>query len=271
MRKLFKEILDKFFDITDFSKDCIYELAKTDNARLEIINQIKNGQLKTISEVKLACCDLQQPKTASDYYDRATSYTSLDAYDKAEADYTKMIEIAPDDIKNYEKRATFYKRINKYENAEADYTKIIQLQKDINDYIYDGYYKRAHFYSDIEEYEKAENDYISLIHRYPDDIHVLRTTASFYQRINLYDKAEKAYTKAIEISSEYWLLAMYHDRAMFYEKIKKYDKAEDDYKKLVEIDHNKNKELAKFYERIKGFSEAEAQYTQKIEQYPKMS
>ena len=54
------------------------------------------------------------------------SYEHVGQYDKAIADYTKAIELEPDDL-NYKNRADCYKEMKQYEKAIVDYTKAIEL------------------------------------------------------------------------------------------------------------------------------------------------
>ena len=56
-------------------------------------------------------------------------YHQLDELDKALADYTKAIQLSPENTERYESRANFYYYINEYDLSDKDYRKIIELNE----------------------------------------------------------------------------------------------------------------------------------------------
>lgn len=66
--------------------------------------------------------------TISDAYTyRAMVYTSLEEYDKAEADYNKSVQLSPKDAKVYARRADFFYERGRFEDAEKDYRTALSI------------------------------------------------------------------------------------------------------------------------------------------------
>jgi tetratricopeptide (TPR) repeat protein len=82
------------------------------------------------------------------------NYNSGD-YEQAIADYSKAIELDPDDATAYSNRGSAYKESGDLEQAIADYNKAIELDPD------DGtvYNNRGNAYVDIGELEDAIADF----------------------------------------------------------------------------------------------------------------
>ena len=76
------------------------------------------------------------------YSGRGNAYDELKQYDLAIADWSKMIELFPDDAQGYNNRGISYTSVKKYDLAIADYLKILELRPD---YAY-GYNNLAFVY-----------------------------------------------------------------------------------------------------------------------------
>ena len=170
------------------------------------------------------------PKYTDAYYNRARAYEKLKQYDKAEADYNKTIELDAKYINAYSKRANLYTILNQYDKAEADYTKAIELDSQNLEL----YTNRADFYKDIEQYEKAEVDYTKTIEMDPEYFFHYYNRADLYKILKKYDEAEADYTKAIELDSQN--PEPYNNRADFYKDTEQYDKAKSDYTKAIDLE-----------------------------------
>jgi len=66
------------------------------------------------------------PHDGSGYYQRADAYAALKEFDKALADYAKMIEIDPMRPGPYINRALVYLQMNRPKDALADYEKALE-------------------------------------------------------------------------------------------------------------------------------------------------
>jgi tetratricopeptide (TPR) repeat protein len=95
------------------------------------------------------------PKDAVAYNNRGANYNAMGEYEKAEADYTRAIELDPKDAVAYNNRGANYNAMGEYEKAEADYTRAIELDPD-----YAGaYFNRGNNYNAMGEYEAALMDF----------------------------------------------------------------------------------------------------------------
>jgi len=79
----------------------------------------------------------------------------LKQYEKAIADYNKVIELAPNYANAYNYRGLAYYLLEQYEKAIADYNKAIELAPN---YAY-AYNNRGIAYYALEQYERAIEDY----------------------------------------------------------------------------------------------------------------
>ena len=66
-------------------------------------------------------------QSAEDYFNSAQKKDNLKDYKGAIADYTKVIELAPNNINSYYNRGTSKANLKDYKGAIADYTKAIEL------------------------------------------------------------------------------------------------------------------------------------------------
>lgn len=71
------------------------------------------------------------------------------------SDYTKAIELNPDDVISYNNRGLAHEKNGEYELALEDYTKAIELEPNE----VSGYYNRENIYLKLAEYEKAFAEY----------------------------------------------------------------------------------------------------------------
>jgi tetratricopeptide (TPR) repeat protein len=86
---------------------------------------------------------------------RADAYDIKKDYDKAIADYGKLIELHPKDAEAYVARGAEYIQTGKYDLAIADFDKATELDpKDA-----DAYYERGFAYNRKEEHDRAIADF----------------------------------------------------------------------------------------------------------------
>ena len=75
-------------------------------------------------------------------------------YDKAIDDYTKTIELNPDDDEIYFQRGVAYSNLEQYDKAIDDFTKTIELNPDSAG----TYNNRSNAYSNLQQYDKVLKD-----------------------------------------------------------------------------------------------------------------
>jgi tetratricopeptide (TPR) repeat protein len=75
-------------------------------------------------------------------------------WEKAIADFTKIIELNPDDAIAYYNRGMAYSFLQNYSNAIADYNQAIELKPDYAN----AYYNRGMAYKNLQDYQSAIAD-----------------------------------------------------------------------------------------------------------------
>tara|TARA_B100002003_G_C14135101_1_gene545823 strand:+ start:428 stop:2203 length:1776 start_codon:yes stop_codon:yes gene_type:complete len=248
-----KQIKDGAFNVSNRKEKYVTSSATIDKAAVDYTKAINLDPEKRNA--------LQNLYKANEKYSKGIRYYNLNQYSRAEAYYSKAIELNPKYTDAYYNRARAYEKLKQYDKAEADYNKTIELDaKYIN-----AYSKRANLYIILNQYDKAEADYTKTIELDSKNLELYTNRADFYKDIEQYDKAEADYTKTIELDPEY--LYHYYNRADFYKILKKYDEAEADYTKAIELD-SKNPEpynnRADFYKDIEQYDKAKSDYTKAI-------
>jgi len=79
----------------------------------------------------------------------------LGEYQKAIDDYTRAIELGPEDAWPYNSRGNAYDELGQYQKAIDDYTRAIEIDQE---YVH-AYNNRGIVYENLEQYQKAINDY----------------------------------------------------------------------------------------------------------------
>tara|TARA_B110000879_G_scaffold116974_1_gene155672 strand:- start:17 stop:745 length:729 start_codon:yes stop_codon:yes gene_type:complete len=110
-------------------------------------------------------------QTADEFYNSGLDKGNLEDYNGAIADFTKAIELNPDDADTYYNRGTTKVKLKDYNGAIADFTKAISLKP-----FADCYVNRGHCKADLEDYEGAIADFTKAIELNPND------ESAYYQR-----------------------------------------------------------------------------------------
>jgi len=85
--------------------------------------------------------------------------------DKAISDFTKAIELDPDNARYYSSRGASYERLEEYDEAISDATKAIELDSEDAD----SYSTRGSSYDKLGAHEKAISDYTKALELDPED------------------------------------------------------------------------------------------------------
>lgn len=199
--------------------------------------------------------------TAHAYRERADLYEAVGQSDKALADYTAAIKLAPKEIKLYEARAEYYYNKKRYAESDADFNQILKIDPDYPfakmglgrnctareeyaaaidyfDYVaalYSDYSSalsfRAEAYFGLKDYINAASDVVGALA-------IDHDTKALYL---LTKHAEEAYTqlstrlkaKALsEKNNTYWQYCL----GILNESAKKYETAIEAYKKYMDQD-----------------------------------
>jgi len=97
------------------------------------------------------------------YNNRGNAYSELKQYEEAIEDYSKAIELNPNDAEAYNNRGTAYDELQHQEEAIGDYSKAIEL--DPNDA--EAYNNRGNAYGELQHQEEAIGDYNKAIELNP--------------------------------------------------------------------------------------------------------
>ena len=207
------------------------------------------------------------------YYIKGTSPKHKDSkvqnLSLAIADYTKVIELSPEDAEAYKWRGNSFRHLHDYTNAISDFTKAIELNPKSGD-IYKG---RADVYYSVENWPLAIADYtraIELIavnetkenkwdvYSYSE---CYRLRGSSYNKIGDISRAFSDYSQAIEKNPKNYKAFML--RAIAYFDNQDYQNAVQDTTKVIEL---RPKEARAFalrsfsYARIGDYEKANEDY-----------
>lgn len=161
------------------------------------------------------------------YMARGAAFNYKGEYDNAITDYTKSIDLKPDDRAAYMNRGNVWYNKGEYDNAIADYTKAIELKSDDAD----AYYNRGIAWAKNGGFDKAIEDFNEAIKLKPGDALAYNNRGLAWDDKCEYDKAIEDYTKAIELND----VVAYNNRGIAWTNKGDYDKALADFNKAIEL------------------------------------
>jgi serine/threonine protein kinase/Flp pilus assembly protein TadD len=142
------------------------------------------------------------------YYDfRGASYNELEYYNKSITDYTKAINLDPNKASYYNWRAVSYFSLEYFNAAITDFTKAINL--DPNEALY--YVNRGDAHYELGKYNDAIDDFGRGINLDPNDDDYYNRRGKVYYMSESYNAAIKDFTKAINLDPNNG--AYYYNRA----------------------------------------------------------
>jgi tetratricopeptide (TPR) repeat protein len=199
-------------------------------AQLAECYRTQNNITQAKKQADKAMAMLRSPKSALEFFMRATLLAINAKTDESLADYSKAIELNPRYVRAYAKRAGIYFDKNEMDLSLADLAKSI----DINPQYTYPYYLRGLIYHGQQKYDLA-------IAEYSKDIKLNSAKASdsyfnrgvIYKLQKKYDLALADYNKVIEIAPKD--PDVYGNRGNVYYNQQQYDLALSDYKKAIEL------------------------------------
>jgi len=159
------------------------------------------------------------------FYTRGYAYAELKEFERAIEDFSKAIELDPNDAEAYYNRGLAYAKLGKYEQAIKDYDKAIEL----NPALADAYYNRGVAYVKLNKHEQAIEDFSKAIELNPALAEAYYNRGLTYAKLNQYEQAIKDYDKAIELNPT--LAEAYANIGIAYLKIRRYEEAARDLKR----------------------------------------
>ncbi|MDC1335899.1 tetratricopeptide repeat protein [Flavobacteriaceae bacterium] len=176
------------------------------------------------------------PNNDSAYYNRGVSKQDLEDYYGAIKDYTKSIELEPNYTNAYANRGVSKHKLEDDYGAIADYTKAIEL--DPNDA--DAYYNRGVSKQDLEDYYGAIKDYTKFIELDPNYAYAYYNRGVSKKKLEDYYGAIADYTKAIELDPDD--ANAYSSRGISKEDLGDLNGACSDWKKAASLGHTNSAE-----------------------------
>ena len=202
------------------------------------------------------------PEDTRYYSSRGASFNFLGEYDKAITDATKAIGLDPESVQGYTTRAGGYLALGEYDKAITDATKAIGLDPESSI----GYSFRSTSYGRLGAFNKSISDATKAITLNPDNASYYHVRGVSYHNVKEYEKAISDYTKAIELDPEN--AYHYSTRGTHYAGLKEDDKAISDFTKAIELDPDNARYYSSrgaSYERLEEYDEAISDATKAIE------
>ena len=167
-----------------------------------------------------------------DYFRRADNNYDLGRFEEAIEDYSKAIELDPDNPHAFNNRGCAYSGLGLYSEAIENLSIAIEMSPE-NAYSYNN---RGCAYASLEDYPNAIADYNQAIKLNPDDADFHNNLGSTYDSLGLYDKALDEFNEAIKLNESH--PEAYNNRGHTYLGLKNYPKAMDDLIKAIELNSN---------------------------------
>ena len=119
------------------------------------------------------------PKSKEAYYDRGIAYATIGQVNKSIADYSRLIEIDPSYAKAYSNRGADYFNLGQLDKAIADYTVAIAIDPNYPD----AYYNRGLAYGKLGKWENAIADYTMLLEIDPNNSNAYSNRQDAYEKL----------------------------------------------------------------------------------------
>ncbi len=166
------------------------------------------------------------------YNNRGISYYNLSQYRQAISDFTRSIELSPEDAVLSINRGDTYTYLEEYQQAIADFSRAIELAPNNANY----YNQRANTYDELRDYQQAIADYSCAIELVPEEGIFYANRANTYVTLQDYQQAIANYSRAIELTPAE--AAFYANRASTYAILQDYQQAIADLSRAIELDPN---------------------------------
>jgi len=190
-------------------------------------------------------------------------YTPPPTLDKALADFSKAVELAPGNPNAYRMRGIGYLWTKNYEKAVIDFSKAIELNpRDVEHYV-----GRGDAYYHIEKYDKALPDYESACQLAPKNVEALLGRARTLNQLKNWDKALADYRHVIQmdpknVKSHWGLAGIFRRRGEF-------DEARAAYAEALKLDPENAGVLEDFASFLASCPKAKMRDGEKALQYAK--
>ena len=181
---------------------------------------------KILLPVLISLCSFVYSQTAEDYYNRGKAKAKLEDYVGAIQDYSKAIELEPEDEKGYYGRGIAKANLEDYRGAVQDYNKAIKLAPERPElYFFRGLSKGG-----LEDHRGTIQDFNKAIKLDPENRSPYFYRAKMYHKQEEYEKEKADYLKTIEMDSKdpegyYYLALLYVSHNQNFQAISYFEKA----------------------------------------------
>ncbi|GHT18032.1 hypothetical protein FACS189429_3540 [Bacteroidia bacterium] len=197
--------------------------------------------------------------TAEEYFYKANDFYEKGDFKSAIENYSKAIEINPNDAEAYYNRGLAKYALGDSQAAIDDYSKAIE----INPNYADAYCNRGSAKDDLGDYQAAIDDYTKAIEINPNFAEAYCNRGNIKYALGDFQAAIDDYTKVIEINPNY--AEAYCNRGNIKANLGDSQAAIDDYSKAIEINPN----LADAYSNRGVAKDALGDYQAAIDDYSK--
>lgn len=192
----------------------------------------------------------------------------LDQIDEAIEDYSRAIELSPNNTAAYNNRGVAYQKKGKLDLAIKDYNKTIKLDPDDAN----AYCNRGNVYREKGEFNRAIDDTNTAINLNPSCTEAYNNRGAAYGAKGHFDNAIRDCSKAIELNPN--CMKAYNNRSNAYFKKGQVDRAIDDCNKALQIDPDYLEayiNLGNAYLQKREIEQAIENYTIAIRSNPKLA
>ena len=161
---------------------------------------------------------------------KALTLYSLDRYEEAIAAYDQSIEIYPDYIWSWYNRGEAYARTEQYDRAIADFKKVIELDPNRS---FVSWNHLGKVYYQQQEYQKATEAYYEALAVNPEYLPALIGLGNVQKATQLYDQAAASYDRALAINPDYY--EAWYGKGSVAEYLRQYQTAREYYQKAVNL------------------------------------
>ncbi|ABM79598.1 tetratricopeptide repeat-containing S1 family peptidase [Prochlorococcus marinus] len=190
-------------------------------------SQSRKGREQTV--IKLTTQALALRSSVEGYFLRAYAKYDLRDYQEAIADYTKTIEIHPQNTVSYNNRGNAKQKLKDHQGAIADFNKAIAIDPQNHT----AYTNRGSAKDDLGDYQGAIADYNKAIAINPQDDAAYNNRGNAKQKLKDHQGAISDYSKAIAINPQNAI--SYTNRGNTKDDLGDYQGAIADFNKAIEI------------------------------------
>ena len=169
---------------------------------------------------------------AEEYLYKAYEKFNKGDHKGAIADYSKAIELNPNDSEAYHNRGIVKAKLEDHKGAIADFTKALELKPNF----FDSYVGRGNSKYKLKDFSGAIADFSIAIEIYPSSYHTYNNIGISKLALKDYQGAITDYTKAIGLNPYY--SEAYVNRGVSKFHLKDYQGAKADFSKAIEISPN---------------------------------